>query len=97
MMLIDLQKADTITHEIVLGKLHAIGFPEKTIAWLKLHLSHRAFKVKINKHFSDLSKISCGVFQGSTLDPLLFLLHANNIPQAVHSDLFLYADDSGLT
>ena len=97
MTLIDLQKADTINHETVLRKLHAIGFPEKAIAWFKSHLSHRAFKVKINKHFSDLSKITCGVFQGSTLDPLLFLLHANSIPQAVHSDLFLYADDSGLT
>ena len=72
MTLIDLQKADTINHETVLRKLHAIGFPEKAIAWFKSHLSHRAFKVKINKHFSDLSKITCGVFQGSTLDPLLF-------------------------
>ena len=35
MILIDLQKAlDTINHEILLGKLHAIGFSEKTVAWL---------------------------------------------------------------
>ena len=56
MTLIDLQKADTINHETVLRKLHAIGFPEKAIAWFKSHLS----------------QITCGVFQGSTLDPLLF-------------------------
>ena len=31
------------------------------------------------------------------ISPLLFLLHANDMLQAVHSDLFLYADDSGLT
>ena len=84
MVPIDLQNADTINHEINLAKLHAIGFPEKTIAWFKLYLSHWAFKVNINKHFSDLSKISSGVFQGSTLDPLLFLLHANDMSQAVH-------------
>ena len=98
MILIDLQKAfDTINHEILLGKLHAIGFSEKTVAWFKSYLSDRAFKVNINNHFSDLSKISCGTPQGSILGPLLFLLYVNHMPQAVHSDLFLYADDSDLT
>ena len=98
MILIDLQKAfDTINHDILLGKLHAIGFSEKTVAWFKSYLSDRAFKVNINNHFSDLSKISCGVPQGSILGPLLFLLYVNDMPQAVHFDLFLYADDSGIT
>ena len=98
MILIDLQNAfDTINHEILLGKLHAIGFSEKTVAWFKSYLSDRAFKVNINNHFSDLSKISCTVPQGSILGPLLFLLYVNDMRQAVHSNLFLYADDSGLT
>ena len=73
-------------HEILLGKLHAIGFSKKTIAWFKSYLSDRAFKVNINNHFSDLSKISCGVPQGSILGPLLFLLYVNDMPQTVHSD-----------
>ena len=33
---------------------------------------------------------------GYILGPLLFLLHVNNMKQAVDCDLFLYADDSGL-
>ena len=87
MILIDLQKAfDTINHEILLGKLHAIGFSGKTVAWFKSHLSDRAFK-----------EISCGVPQGSILGPLPFLLYVNDMPQVVHSGLFLYADDSRLT
>ena len=67
------------------------------MAWFKLYLSDRAFKVNINNHFSDLSKISCGVPQGSILGPLLFLLYVNDMAQAVHSDLFSYADDFSLT
>ena len=95
MILIDLQKAfDAINHEILLGKLHAIGFSEKTVVWFKLCISDRAFKVNINNYFSDLSKIYCGVPQRSILGPLLYV---NDMPQAIHSDLFLYADDSGLT
>ena len=49
MIITDLQKAfDTINHKILLGKLHAIGFFEKTVAWVKSYLSDRAFKVNIN-------------------------------------------------
>ena len=73
MILSDLQKPfDKVNHEILPGKLHAIGFSEKTVAWFKSYLSDQAFKVNIN--FSDLSKILCGIPQGSILCPLLFLL-----------------------
>ena len=44
----------------------------RRLAWFKSYLSDRAFKVNINNHFSDLSKISCGVPQESILGPLLF-------------------------
>ena len=67
------------------------------MTWFKLYLSDRTFKVNIDNHFSDLSKISCGVPQGFIFGPLLFLLYVNDMPQVIHSDLFLYADDSDLT
>ena len=68
MILIDLQKAfDKINYQVLLGKLYAIGFSAKTIAWFKSHLSDRALKVKISNHFWDLSKISCCVSQESIL------------------------------
>ena len=62
-----------------------IGFSGKAIAWFKSFLSDRVFKVNIDNHFSDLSKISCGIPQGSVLGPLLFLLYVNDMPQTVHS------------
>ena len=62
----------------------AIDFSGKAIAWFKSFLADRVFKVNINNHFSNLSKISCGVPQGSILGPLLFPLYVNDMPQAVH-------------
>ena len=97
MILVDLQKAfDTIDHDILLKKLSAIGFSNHTIGWFKSYLSNRLFRVNLENCYSDPSNITCGVPQGSILGPLLFLIYVNDMPQAVKSNLFLYADDSCL-
>ena len=96
-ILIDLQKAfDTIDHSILLKKMKFMGFSDNTITWFRSYLTNRLFLVNIDNIFSDPSKRSCGVPQGSILGPLLFLLYVNDMPQAVQSDLFLYADDTCL-
>ena len=38
----------------------------------------------------------CSPSQGSIVGSLLFLLYINNLPQAVVSDLLLYADDTNV-
>ena len=97
MILIDVQKAfDTINHEIILMKMKFLGFSKSTIAWFKSYLQDRKFVVNVADKQSNLSDLLCGVPQGSILGPLLFLLYVNDMPQAVSSDLLLYADDSGL-
>ena len=97
MILIDLQKAfDTINHEILFKKLKAMGFSEGCITWFQSYLSERIFFISIENQLSDYGRISCGVPQGSILGPLLFLIYVNDMPQAVNSNLFLYADDSCL-
>ena len=88
---------DAIDHEILLKKMGCIGFSEKVISRFESYLSGRAFKVKIDKKFSDPWNLTCGVPHGSMLGPLLFLLYVNDMPQAVKCDLFLYADDTCLT
>ena len=94
---IDLQKAfDTIDHESLLSKMPFLGFSNNTIEWFCSYLSNRTFHVSLNSYMSSAGKIICGVPQGSILGPLLFLLYINDMPQAVETDLFLYADDTGL-
>ena len=53
------------------------------------------FSVHVEKSISDKAIITCGVPQGSTLGPLLFLLYVNDMVQAVNCDLLLYGDDAG--
>ena len=97
MIAIDLQKAfDTIDHEILLSKMPLLGFSNNTIEWFRSYLSNRTFHVSLNSYMSSAGKIICGVPQGSILRPLLFLLYINDMPQSVETDLFLYADDTGL-
>ena len=97
MILIDLQKAfDTIEHNILLEKLKAIGFFDDTVNWFHSYLTDRAFLISIENKYSSITKIFCGVPQGSILGPLLFLIYVNDMKQAVSSDLLLCADDSCL-
>ena len=75
MILIDLQKTfDTINHKILPDKLLAIGFSKNTINWYECYLAECHFTVEVANQVSKFSKISCGVLQGSILDPLLFLI-----------------------
>ena len=46
--------------------------------------------------YSDKAAITYGVPQGSILGPLTFLIYIKDIPQAVDSELLLYADDTCL-
>ena len=93
----DLQKAfDTINHEILINKMEFLGFSKNVILWFKSYLSHRKFKVNLNKSFSEPGQLLCGVPQGSILGPLLFLLYINDMPQAVKFELLLYPDGTCL-
>ena len=97
MILIDLQKAfDTIDNNILLEKLKAIGCCDNAVDWFHSYLTDQAFLVSIEKKYSSILKISCGVPQGSIFVPLLFMRYVNDIKQAASSDLLLYGDDSRL-
>ena len=95
--IIDLQKTlDKINHDVLLQKLKTIKFSEQNHSVVYVLLCERIFLVETENKLSDFGKISCGVPQGSNLGHLLFLIYVSDKPQAVKSNLLLYADNSCL-
>ena len=93
----DISKAfDTVSHGILLNKLWSIGITGVLWTWFKDYLSNRYQRVSIN-HFSDLLPVVSSVPQGNILDPLLFLVHINDICMSSyinHSQFLKFADDT---
>ena len=50
----------------------------------------------LNGQCSNWSSVLAGVPQGSILDPLLFLLHINDLPDGLESSVKIFADDTSL-
>ena len=94
---LDLTKAfDTVGHSILLEKIDSrFGIRGLTLKRFQSYLSHRYQYTKINNK-SKLNKVICGVPQGSSLGPLLFLLYINGLPLVSSFDTTLFADDTYL-
>ena len=74
-LFLDFSKAfDTINHDILLSKLYRYGIRGNPLRWFENYLYNRNQVVKIGDTISSSQTIICGIPQGSTLSPLLFLL-----------------------
>ena len=95
---IDFRKAfDTVNHNILLQRIESIGIKNNVLHWLRSYLHNRKQVVVANGYTSNQGTVTCGVPQGSTLGPLLFLLYINNINKNfIHSKIKLFADDTVL-
>ena len=63
---------------------------------MKSYLNDHFQYSQINKSTSTLSQINCGVPQGSSLSPLLFLMYINDLRLASNFCTTLFADDTYL-
>ena len=95
---IDLEKAfDTVSHQILCNKLNYYGFWGKFNNLFKSFLSNRKQFVSINGFDSSHLEIKCGVPQGSTLGPLLFLLYINDLRYSLkYYTASHFADDTSI-
>ena len=88
---LDFLKAfDTVNHKILLSKLYHYGIRGIPLNWFETYLHNRTQFVKIGSSQSNAETITCGIPQGSTLGPLLFLLYINDLPNCSKNYPFVY-------
>ena len=93
---IDLEKAfDTVNHSILCEKLNYYGLRGNVDKLIQSYLSNRWQYVSINDFDSDCRNVSCGVPQGSSLGPLLFLVYINDFRLCLNeTETGHFADDT---
>ena len=92
---LDFAKAfDKVAHHLLINKLKIFGVGVKLLNIIISYLDKRKQFVKIENASSNLIQVSSGVPQGSILDPLLFLIFINDLPNASpHLETYGFADD----
>ena len=94
---IDLLKAfDTVDH-ILIDKLNSYRIKNNSLKWFSSYLSNRRQFVQAGAIKTSSLDIICGVPQGSTLRPFLFIINANDLFSV--SKIFepiIFADDTNL-
>ena len=79
-LFVDLRKAfDTVSHSILVRKLHAYGILGNILELCASYLENRTQFVTYDGEKSETKHITCGVPQCSILGPLFFIAYMNDI------------------
>ena len=91
-ILLDFSKAfDKVNHSKLLWKLHGYGILGHVFEWIRAFLGSRSQRVVIDGEESESISVNSGVPQGSVLGPILFLVHINDLPNEICSQVRLFA------
>ena len=85
---------DCIPHDLLIAKLYANGFSEKSAVFLYSYLKRRKQNVKIDDILSTFQSLISVVPQGSILGPILFNIFLNDLLTTLeNSEIYNFAND----
>ena len=72
----DFSKAfDVVQHDKLFTKLYAFGIKGTLLDWIMNLFSHRTFQTRASDLLSTIHNLLSGVIQGSSIGPLMYLIH----------------------
>ena len=87
---------DKVWYIGLLFRIKAYGVDGELLSLLENYLENCKQQVVLNDQTSEWREINSGVPQGSVLEPLLFLIYLNDLPDGITSICKIFADDTSL-
>ena len=94
---LDISKAfDRVWHAALLHKLKTYGISGQMFGLISSFFSNRQLQVVLDGKSSQEYPVNASVPQGSILDPTLFLVYINDLPDDAICNIAIYADNTTL-